>query len=349
VTIPTEFNRFDALAPSVEATIANYNKNNSRIQGFVYDAIDGVNSSPVAQVTWNSIEDEGLKNFRVTGTVNRKLEASPNGGPKKYIVKVVHQSGSKTDESQAPMYVYPTVDESKNTKISTSLRNYGFYGENLIINGYEPPSGNKIKASEFTTRFKTSSMAQAKEIPGFNISPSDGFYFDCNTESASLAVYWTDPITGKEVYVYPEEEFKIRQVPFTVKTFNAKPQVAQKEMNLDVIVTGLLIAPEFNVGGSAEDYEVDIQPKLAVESAVKGEAPYRAINEKIDVDGNTVTVRFRLQGPGPNPSTSKISGTVDVMISGSVTNKCNGTVAKITPGTYTVQISERVQQDYYQY
>lgn len=348
VTMPSEFNRFDALAASIEATVANYNKNSSKIQGFVYDAIDGVNSSPVAQVTWNEIADEGLKNFRVTGTVNKKLDASPNGGPKKYIVKVMHQLGSKTDESTAPMYVYNAVDESKNNKIDVSLRNYGFYGENLIINGYEPPSGNKIKANEFTTRFKTSSMGQPKEISGFNVSPADELYFDCKTESATLSIYWTDPVTGKEVFIYPENTFEIRQVPYTVKTFNTKAQVAQKDMNLDVIVTGILIAPEFNVGGKPEDFEVNIKPKLEVDPAVKGEGPYRATNETLDIDGNMVSVRFRLQGTGPSPSTGKISGTVDVRISGTVTNKCNNTTAKITAGTYTVQISEKVQQDYYQ-
>jgi len=347
VTMPAEFNRFDALEPSIRATIANYNKNNSRIQGFVYDAIDGENSSPVAQIAFDQIEDEGLKNFRVTGKVDKKLAASPNGGPKKYIVKVVHQSGSKTDETMAPMFVYPTVSEENNRDVANALANYGYYGETIVLNNYEPPSGNKIKPNEFTVQFKTDKMAQPKEIEGTSITRGDDFFFDCEATTGTLSIYWTDPVNQEKAFIFPEKTINIKQYPTFVNANRATAQTSVNGDNINVLITGVNVFKSGN-GRKGEDSFADVTFNVEADPTVKGAGPYqvRNLNYKM-VGDDQMTVTFTLAGPGPNDD-GKVRGEVGVRIIAVSKNTCNGTVSQgDAPITYTIPISEKIETEQY--
>ncbi|GAB5466450.1 MAG: hypothetical protein Kapaf2KO_18860 [Candidatus Kapaibacteriales bacterium] len=346
VTMPNEFNRFDALEPTIEATIANYNKNNSNLQGYVYDAIDGENSSPVATIQFDQIQDEGVKNFRVTGKTSRKLEASPNGGPKKYIVKILHQAGSKKDETTASLFVYPTVSETANSAIDKALRNYAYYGDKINLNNFEPPSGNKIKPNEFTIRFQTDNMGQPKEVEGIAVSRDDDFYFPCEAKTASLSVYWTDPVTSEKVYIYPEKTLEIKQYLTIVNTARATAQAAVNGDNIAVQVTNISVFPSKN--GKGSDDEADVKLNVNVEAQVKGEAPYRATNVSHKMVGdNKMTVTFLLQGPGPDDD-GRVRGDATVSITAVSVNKCNGkTSVGDAPISYSVPISVKMETDQY--
>jgi hypothetical protein len=348
VTLPNEFNRFDALQPSVRASIANYNKNNSRIQGFVYDAIDGENSSPVAQVTWNEIQNDGTKNFRVTGKVSRKLEASPNGGPKKYLVKVIHQAGSKTDEAITPMFVYPTVAEENNKAIENAIANYAYYGETMVLNNFEPPSGNKVKPDEFTIQFKTDNMAQAKEIEGTAIARGDDFFFPAEAKQATLSMFWTDPITGDKAFIFPEKTVDVKQYPTFVSGNRASVQTSINGENINVLITGVNVFKSKN-GVKGEDSFANVSYNVTSEASVKGAGPYQVRNLNYKEADGEMTITFTLAGTGPNDD-GKVKGNAKVSITAVSTNSVNGAVSiGDTPVSVDVPINVKMEtDDYYQ-
>ncbi len=343
IAVNSEMHHFDEGDVNFRFSIAPYREGQNTLKGEVFNEVEGVSGQPVANVIFTSVDETqtisgGSKDYY--GKLDRQLMAGENGIPRRYLVKLSHKLMNKQDDSIAVLTIYPALIEKGVKKMHNKLKALARYGNNLMFN-FIPPSGRNILPEQFGYYFRTDADAQDRGLtPGFTAERKDNLVFFADAKTASLRIVWTDPISGNEVDVFPEETVDIKQGSPKIQTGRNQVDVAGDE-RLKVLVSGLGFT-RAKIGGSDESQKSDVVITAEIEKVnVKGYK--KAGKPKVQVNGENFKLSFDLVGEPDEDG--RIRGTVKIKITAVATNPLNGTVSKPISKSITVPVRKQVETE----
>jgi hypothetical protein len=336
---------FDEATPSFRLSISPYQDNGNIIKGSVFNKGDET-GSPVAEITFEPVNANPPPNGEsraYIGKVNKQLLAG-NGIARQYTVKLKHELMGKQGDTTATLNVYPTINEDEVKKLGIQFEAFGTYGNDFFFN-FTPPSGRNVAPDQFGYYFKTDGDAQDRGlVPGLKAERSDKLTFPSNAKEASLKIVWIDPITKKEVAVFPEKTIQIKQTAPGISTNFANESIAGDDVLSCRISNIKLQAPPVGDGKFANvDFTVDVDQVLVKQN-------YRIVGKpNVTRDGESVTIDFKLQGEPNEDGWAK--GTVTLKMVAVATNPGNGVKSEPVRKTYSFRVNKKIEteDDFYDY
>jgi len=347
IAVNPEMHNFDEGDVNFRFSISPYRDGQNTLIGEVFNEVEGTVGQPVAKVVFTPV-DEGLSasggSKDYYGKIDRKLMAGENGIPRRYLVKLSHKLMNKQDDSISVLTIYPSFVEKEVKKMSNRFKTLATYGKNLIFN-YIPPSGRNILPEQFGYYFKTDADAQDRGLtPGFTGERKDNLVFPAEAKTASLRIVWTDPISGEQIDVFPEETVDIKQSSPKIQVGRKQIDIAGDE-RLKVLVSGLGFTRP-GIGTSDESKQANIVVTAEIDKVkVVG---YKSTGKpKVTVIDDNFKLSFDLVGEPDEDG--RVRGTVKIKLTAIATNPLNGAVSKPVTKSLTVKITKTVvtEEDYY--
>lgn len=342
ITARGEVHRFDAVEAKFKFTISPWQGAQNVITGKV---LDFNSKSEIADLSFelanSEIQPQQGRSAEYIGTVDRLLKAAENG-PRKYEIKLRHNIGTRSSDTTVMLYLYPTTIEDKVRMLENIFSSRAYYGKSLIFN-FQPPSGNKILPDEFCYYFKTDADAQPRDcLPGYSATINDGLEFPANAKSASLRIVWNDPITNKQIDVFPLSEVKIKQEEPIITSTRVQTNTTGSEERVRVRVSGISVIMPM-IGSEDPSQQAQLNVSVAdVQLKVKG---YKNTKPRVSNKGNQYTLDFELIGSLPMDAEGVIRGTADIKLIATAVNPLNGAVSEPYQKTIPIRIAMRVDED----
>ncbi len=328
VTIDPYIAQFDAVEPVFGFTISPYQGTTANVvEGRVLDE----SGSPVARVFCRG-EDEfagsivpkpitgGNRYYR--GVVERPLP------PGKYKIEITHRLTGRAKTETAELEIFKTglTEESKKNLISKLSGAY--YGYNMFFNVI-PNSGAKIKADQFRIYFATDIEQQKPPYIGLSIPPEQKVYLTCKASKIYAKVWWVQPITGKEVELFPLREEEIKQDEPKINFASKTEKRSQSGNKVKIQVLNITVSRPLDGSNEVTEPEITLKTdKASFEGQIQGivEMPSDPIIEK---EGNTysITFEFTVNTSAIPRNQDELIGTVRVPVFVSAKNLCNGKIS----------------------
>ncbi len=347
IAVANEIHRFDAIQPQFRISIAPFREGQNQLQGLVYNASEGTTSEPIARVEFieagESVDVEG-KGKDFFARIDQILSAAQSGGPRKYLVKLVHSLQGKVADTTAELTIYPAMVEDEVTKLANLFEARAAYGNYFIFN-YIPPSGNKILPEQFCYKFVTDGDPQPRGCErGYSADRDDNLFFGVNSKKASLEIVWKDPISDQEVPIFPKKEVSIRQNEPKILVNQASENIGGSQDRIKVRIVNIKIKPP-DIGVQDDSKTAKIDVEVDVEKVRVSKNYKLAGKPSFTIKDEVMTIEFDLVGEPDEEGWAK--GSVDVSIVAYATNPVNG-VRSTIPARKTLPISIRKKFDLFQ-
>ncbi len=268
----------------------------------------------------------------------------PAEEPDKYKIEISYDKIS----TQSNLYVYNTIIEEEVNNLGIQFDNLATYGTDFFFQ-YTPPSGNNIEANQFAIYFKTDADSKDRgALPGHNANRSDRLTFPPSAFEASLEIVWINPITKKEVAIFPKKTVKIRPTTPTISTSFSSEYIAGDDVlscrisNIELIAPSLgeykLSKVDFSV--EVDDYDV----KVLTNYKIIGEPSFRIDddNAAVDFKYNNATVDFKIMGEPARDGWAK--GIVELKMTAIAINPINGVKSEPVRKTYSFKVNKKIEE-----
>lgn len=325
VTLDPYFAQFDAVEPVFGFTISPYQGTTANIvEGRVLDA----GGSPVARIICRG-EDEfagaivekpvvgGNRYYR--GIVEKTLP------PGKYKIEITHRLAGRSKTETAELEIFKTGLTEESEKLLRSKLSGAYYGYNIYFNVI-PNSGAKIKPDQFRILLATDLDQQKPPYVGLSIPPEQKVYLSCKANKIFTKIWWVQPITGKEVELFPYTEFDIRQDEPKINLASKTEKRSQTGNKVKVQVLNITVVEPDDGSNGATKPEVSLSVgKPSFEGQVQGlvDLASEPIIEK-EEGGYSITFEFVVNTAGIPRTQDELTGTIKFPITATARNLCNG-------------------------
>lgn len=322
VTISSYFAQFDAVEPVIDFTISPYQGSTANIvEGRILDE----SGSPVARLICRG-EDEiagaivpkpvvgGNRIYR--GIAERQL------APGKYKIEITHRLAGRTKTETAELEIFKTGLTSESEQTISNKLSYAAFGDKIYFNAI-PTSGAKIKADQFRIYLATDKDPQKPADIGLAIPPERGLYLPCQAREVITKITWVQPITGREIDIYPTKRVEIKQLEPKVNVNDKIESKTQSGTKVIVRIRNIKIADVEDGSGGATKPDITLKvgrPK--VEGRLSGIVEI-ASDPTIEKEETSYSITVELLVNLPRGQ-DDISGTLTVPVYASALNKCNG-------------------------
>jgi hypothetical protein len=335
ITMPTYLPSFDEVQAVFEFNISPYQPNQNTLTGNVRDkngnTIARIDFQPLDQIAGLGISEPPSGQSRLyRGIVDKALS------PGKYEVELSHALMGKTDVKKMELEIFSTsLTEQSETNLKTRMGSFAFYGYPLIFN-VEPTSGGKIPAKDFRITVKTDANNQYPETYGLGIGSDYGFYFTPDAKDVTLRIAWIQPLTNREVDLFPETTFPIRQEEPSIRSARMSVEPNGPPAKIRIVITGISVSkPQ-----ASRDQYANVALQVAGAINTEGLKGFTAITEPMldgDADGN-YRMEFEISGKLERGET-KVVGEIVVPLSAVATNPINGIRSAPTTQSLRIPIS----------
>jgi hypothetical protein len=325
VTIDSYFAQFDAVEPVFSFTISPYQGTNANVvEGRVLDE----SGSPVARIICRG-EDEfagtlvpkpavgGNRYYR--GIVERQL------APGKYKIEITHRLAGRQKTETAELEIFKTGLTEESMQLIRSKLASAYYGYYIYFNVI-PNSGAKIKSDQFRIYLATDLEQQKPAYVGLSIPPEQKIFLDCKANKLFAKIWWVQPITGKEVELFPMSEFEIKQDEPKINLASKSEKRSQTGNKVRIQVLNVtVIEPDDGSGGKTKA-EVSLnvgKPKF--EGALDGVVDLASdpVIEK-EENGYSLVFDFTVNTTLIPRGQDELNGSITVPITAVARNQCNG-------------------------
>lgn len=311
---------FDAASPAFSFTISPYQETANAIEGRIIDSRGGV----AERLSLTPMDQ--MPNQRVTPPVRggaREYFATIPGrlGPGKYTVEITHKLSGKTAQGTAQLEIFSTglTKESEN-EIVNRLESFGYYGNPVSLNAI-PTSGAKIKPDQFRIYLTTDIESQRPAVQSLTIPPENGLNLKPPAKKLSLRITWLQPITEKEVDIYPNKSFTIKQEPPNIILRNMLTDVSGTATKFKVEARNIQVTKAPTGTDKDAKIEVKVFGDPQVIDGMTGYSP--SIEPMIDGDPeNGYTLVLEFSGKLERGQT-KVKGTIRVDVQAVAINPVN--------------------------
>ncbi len=292
--------------------------------------------------TIESLELENNENYpsNLDGEKHYLLKAKNQLPEGMYMIEIIHQIDDIVKRETILLNVFRTgLEETNRNLIDGYFKNYSYYGNYQIINAI-PTSYLNIKADQFRIEFLTDKDNQRPPVRGLNITRDNNFFFDANSNSASLRIYWQNPYFDEQVDLY-KNSVDIRQKAPTINTLNMQeepPSGTEKRIRLRVRNLKFL---DPDIGGEGRP-QINVFVDKTAKCAVEG---YSASEPQLYLDDDSYIVELELNGNLPKGET-KVKGTVSFNINAQATNPINGKVSSVESKAINLRINFEPKKGY---
>ncbi len=336
IAMPTYLPSFDEVPAVFEFAISPFQPQQNELIGVVRDR----NGNTVARIQMQPLDEIAGLGYSIPeqgqsrpyrGIVDKEL------APGKYEVELSHRLAGRNFLKKMELEIFPTgLTEQSLTNLRTRMTSFAYYGYPLIFN-VEPSSGGKIPAKDFKILVKTDANNQYPEINGLSMGNDYGFYFTPDAKEVKLRILWVQPLTNREVDLFPETAFAIRQEEPSIRSQRLRVEPSGPITKIRVVVTGLSVSKP----SASRDQFANVAMSIAGAINMDGLKGFAAITEPMldgDADGN-YRMEFEISGKLERGET-KVRGEITVPVSAIATNPING--VRSAPSTQNV----RIQIDY---
>ncbi|MDC1068227.1 hypothetical protein OAQ99_03595 [Candidatus Kapabacteria bacterium] len=309
------------------------------VKGNVYSKESGGAGQPLATIVMRPVSEttpaEG-QSRDYYGTVSQAL-SSGEGVPKEYIVKLEHNIVPNRSEKNVDLTVFPSVIEEDVSRLKNQFAALANYGQQMFFE-YTPPSGQKIAADQFAIYFKTDADAQGKRIVGLNAGREDKLNFSASANDAILEIVWVDPISKKEIPIFPETSVSIKQRQPGLSTNFATDNIAGEDQLLVRIQNIKIDAPTYDPNDSEKKSNVNFRI-VDTDAKVKGYTIVGTPKSTVN-DDNTVQINFGMTGEPDDEG--KVRGEISIKMEATSINPENGKVSEPTFKTYKIRVNKKM-------
>lgn len=309
---------FDALPPVFEFTATPYQGTSNIVEGRVLDgsgnAVGRLQITPLDEMASANVSMPNSgdpRQFRAT--VTDKL------GPGKYTVEVTHKLMGKTSIEEMELEVFATglTDNSK-SNIINKMNTYNFYGYRPTFTAV-PTSGGKIKSNQFRIYLATDDNPQKPAISGLTVENQDIEPLHPDSKEMNLRITWVQPLTEKEVDLFDEQTYPIKQEQPGLVTINQSVDFSGSAQKVRITITGL----RANKPPTGTDDPASIELETFGEVTLDGMPNYSAIEPLISGNAESgYIIEFEIQGK-LEPGQRKLTGTAEVPLKITATNPQN--------------------------
>ena len=314
---------FAELPGVFEFKISPYQGTNNVIQGRVVDQTGNtaarLDLRPLDQIAGLDMElppQGGERLYRAT--IDKKLS------PGKYTIEMSHQLMGKESTSDIPYEVFETgLTEESEDDLKNRMNAFTFYGYPLALS-VTPTSGGKVKADNFKIYLTTDAEQQKEPYQGLSISQDEAITLSPEAREVSVRVTWQQPVTGKEVDLFPENTYQIKQEPPAVSLMRMVYDVSGTAAKVKIRVDNIKLS--LPPTGSDEQSEPKVNVNIAgTPEKVDGLNTYNfSIEPSIESTGeNQYSIYIELSGKLERGQ-DKINGTISIPISAIAVNPVNG-------------------------
>ncbi len=337
ITVAPYFAQFDAVEPVIDFTISPY-------QGSAANIVEGVikdeAGSPVTRLICRG-EDE------FAGTVVPKPVVGGNRiyrgfaerplSPGKYTIEIKHSLAGRTKVETTILEIFKTGLEPKSEQQLNSKLSNASFGDSLFFSVI-PYSGAKIKADQFRIYLYTDQDAQKPAEIGLAIPNERALYLSCQARKLYVRITWVQPITNREVEIFPTTEYAINQLAPKINVTDRIEKKTQVGKKILVAISNIKI-PEVDDGSNkASKAEISVSAgRVTVEGRLSGIVEVHS-EPTIERDENSYSISFELTVNLPRGQ-DEISGNVTVQFSAIALNKCNGISSAKVDRKITIPIS----------
>lgn len=337
VTIDPYIGQFDVVEPVFSFTISPYQGTTANIvEGRVLDEA----GTPVARVICRG-EDEfagtlipkpavgGNRIYR--GIVEKQLP------PGKYKVEITHRLAgrSKTEATVLEIFKTGLTPESEQT-IRTRL-SYSYFGDKMYFNAI-PNSGAKIKADQFRIYLYTDQDVQKPPEIGLAIPPERAVFLPCQARQLYSRITWIQPITNKEVDIFPLASVELKQDVPRVNINDKTETRTQTGNKVKIMVRNIKVADVDDGSGGLTKAEIKVKVgRPVLDNRLSGIVEL-ATDPIIEKEEQTYSVTLELTVNLPRGQ-DEINGIVTVPVIAYAINKCNGLTSSETEKSMKVTLT----------
>lgn len=324
--------RFKIVAVLLISFLSAYSNDiylNDEIYGYDSEIIHFEISKNIANLTGEVLLDNKPvskiiffeKNGKTIGKLENKLEASNS----EYIININGKNKSK-------LIVFPTIAEAENEKIKNNFTALAYYSNNLFFQ-YERPSFLHIPLKNILIKTKFDGKVH-KEIIGTTVSRSDEIIFLNKFNKASLEILYINPISKKEIALFPELTVDIKQLMPSYETAYVEKRHFYENGLINVRLDKIFFSlpKDIDENGNLLNYEnvnlsIEIE-KILVELDNYWYSDLKLVNEPKLFDGNnfskSLLAQFDSESINSNEDLEALTENFRFTIYFSVKNKING-------------------------
>lgn len=312
---------FDAVPPAFSFTISPYQETANAVEGRIIDSRGGVVErlalTPMDQMPGSRVTPP------VKGGAREYFATTPSKlAPGKYTIEITHKLSGKVAQGTAQLEIFPTglTEESKN-EIRNRFESYGYYGLGASLNAI-PTSGAKIKPDQFRIYLTTDVETQRPVVNSLTITPENALELKPPAKKLMLRITWVQPITEKEIDIYPLKEFEIKQEPPTIVLRNMLTEFSGTSTRFKIEARNIQVTKPPT--GTNQDAKIEIKIPKPPE-IVDGLGGYTSAIEPV-IDGdveNGYTLLLEYSGKLERGQT-KVVGTIRVELQAVAINPANG-------------------------
>lgn len=312
---------FDAVPPAFSFTISPYQETANAVEGRIIDSRGGI----VERLILTPMDQ--MPNSRVTpptrgGAREYFATSSSRISPGKYTIEIVHKLGGKIAQGSAQLEIFPTglTKESEN-EIMNRFESYAYYGLGASLNAI-PTSGAKIKPDQFRIYLTTDVESQRPAVQSLTISPENALELKPPAKKLQLRITWVQPITEKEVDIYPTKTFTIKQESPNIILRNMLTDISGSATKFKIEVRNIQVTKPSTGSDKDPKIEVKVAGDPQVIDGMTNYAP--SIEPMIDGDPeNGYTLVLEYSGKLERGQT-KVRGTLRVDLQAIAINPING-------------------------
>lgn len=336
LTMPTYLPSFDEVQAVFEFNISPYQPNQNTLTGAVKDkngnTIARVDFQPLDQIAGLGITEPPAGQSRAyRGVVDKALS------PGKYEVEVIHQLMTRTSiPHKMELEIFPTgLTDQSEANLKSRMNAYAYYGYPLIFN-VEPTSGGKIPAKDFRITVKTDANNQYPETYGLGIGNDYGFYFTPDAKEVTLKISWIQPLTNKEVDLFPESTFPIRQEEPSIRTARMSVDANGPVAKIKLMIKGISVSkPQ-----ASRDQYANVTLQVSGGVSTEGLKGFAATTEPMLIDEGDGNYAIELEVSGKlERGETKVTGEIIIPLSAVATNPVNGVRSAPTMQSLRVPIN----------
>lgn len=330
---------FEGLPATFRFQIAPWRTGMNVISGAVYDKESGGAGQPLANIIFEPVSENNPAEGQSRdyyATVDKKL-SSGNGVPKEYLIILKHSIVPNEAKKEINLTVFPTQIEEDVTKLANQFKALAYYGQQMFFE-FPPPSGQKIAPGQFAIYYKTDADAQGKRISGLNADRDDKLNFASNANTATLEIVWIDPISKKELPIFPETTVDIKQKQPGISTSFATDEVGGEDQLSARIQNIKIAAPTYDPNDPNKKSDINFR---IIDADVKSQGYTLVGTPKSTIsDDNSVQINMILTGEPDDEGRAK--GEVTVRMEATSVNPENGKTSEPTVKTYTFPFSKKL-------
>jgi hypothetical protein len=340
ISYPTYNACFDKIPAVIEFTISPYQKGQNRVEGRVTDmegkTVARLECQPLDQIAGSNVTaptQGGKQEWR--GTVDQTLD------PGKYKVEIIHKLNNRPSKAEpADLEIFETK-LANGDELDRNLTFLSVYGGNLKINA-QPTSGGKIKSNQFRIYLNTDIDEQREAFQGLSMDQT--LEVSARAKTVNLRVSWIQPGTDKEIDLFPQKTYTIKQKQPTINTRKQRPTSESDDgKKIKIIVQDIeVFYPP--IGTLAESGT----KKASIKIVAKGGTPslkggsYEFAGEpqtEQEEEEGSIRVRVTAELTGSlDRGSERIDGVVPIELQVIATNPFNGKVSDVKKETITVPI-----------